>query len=64
MLPTDSLQVKTNIGHSEAASGLSALIKACLIVEKGIIPPTVGPSRLNPKSKLNLICWCLENDLT
>ncbi|KAK8034603.1 polyketide synthase [Apiospora rasikravindrae] len=32
--------VKTNIGHSEAASGLSALIKAVLSVEKGIVLPT------------------------
>ena len=34
--------VKPNIGHSEAASGLSALIKNILIVERGIIPPTMG----------------------
>ncbi|KAI1132340.1 polyketide synthase [Nemania abortiva] len=41
--------VKTNIGHSEAASGLSALIKAILTVERGIIPPTHGVTELNPK---------------
>ncbi|EXF75878.1 hypothetical protein CFIO01_00363 [Colletotrichum fioriniae PJ7] len=41
--------VKTNIGHSEAASGLSAVIKAILIVERGIIPPTRGVTELNPK---------------
>ncbi|KAK3168679.1 Type I Iterative PKS [Lepraria neglecta] len=34
--------VKTNIGHSEAASDLSAFIKAILTVERGIIPPTKG----------------------
>ena len=44
--------VKTNIGHSEAASGLSALIKAVLTVEKGIIPPTRGVVNRNPKSTL------------
>lgn len=44
--------VKTNIGHSEAASGLSAVIKAVLALEKGIIPPTRGVVKLNPKSKL------------
>ncbi|KAH8698986.1 putative polyketide synthase [Talaromyces proteolyticus] len=41
--------VKTNIGHSEAASGLSAVIKAILAVEKGIIPPTRGVVNKNPK---------------
>ncbi|KAF5651820.1 polyketide synthase [Fusarium sp. NRRL 25303] len=41
--------VKMNIGHSEAASGLSAIIKAILVVERGIIPPTQGVTDLNPK---------------
>jgi acyl transferase domain-containing protein len=43
-------KVKTNIGHSEAASGLSALIKAVLMVEKGIIPPTRGVVNPSPAS--------------
>ena len=41
--------VKTNIGHSEAASGLSAIIKACMIVEKGIIPPSRIVDKLSNK---------------
>ncbi|KAM0075857.1 Reducing polyketide synthase dep5 [Fusarium odoratissimum] len=41
--------VKTSIGHSEAASGLSAVIKAILMVERSIIPPTHGVTELNPK---------------
>lgn len=40
--------VKPNVGHSEAASGLSALIKAVLAVENGIIPPVLSVSKLNP----------------
>ncbi|CAI7658413.1 unnamed protein product [Penicillium glandicola] len=47
--------VKTNIGHSEAASGLSAVIKAILTVERGIIPPTRGVTNLN--SKIDWAGW-------
>ncbi|KAI9164038.1 Reducing polyketide synthase DEP5 [Paramyrothecium foliicola] len=43
--------VKTNIGHSEAASGLSALIKAILMVERGVIPPTRGLVKPSPAIK-------------
>ncbi|KAL8921987.1 MAG: hypothetical protein Q9208_005441 [Pyrenodesmia sp. 3 TL-2023] len=43
--------VKPNIGHSEAASGLSALIKAILTVERGIIPPTKGVVNPSPAIK-------------
>jgi hypothetical protein len=42
--------VKTQIGHSEAASGIAAIIKATLIVETGLIPPTIGVENLNPNS--------------
>jgi acyl transferase domain-containing protein/NADPH:quinone reductase-like Zn-dependent oxidoreductase len=40
--------VKPNVGHSEAASGLSALIKAVMAVENGIIPPVRSVAALNP----------------
>lgn len=43
--------VKTNIGHSEAASGLSALIKAVMILERGMIPATRGIVNPNPMIK-------------
>ncbi|KAH8807730.1 fatty acid synthase [Xylogone sp. PMI_703] len=40
--------VKTNLGHTEGASGLAAIIKAILCFENGYIPPTVGVKQLNP----------------
>lgn len=49
VLLTVSMQVKTNVGHSEAASGLTAVIKAILAFENAKIPPTYGVKNLNPK---------------
>ncbi|TLD16759.1 uncharacterized protein PgNI_02150 [Pyricularia grisea] len=45
--------VKTNLGHSEAASGISSLLKVAMALERGRIPPTIGISSLNPKLKLD-----------
>lgn len=44
-----NIQVKTNVGHSEAASGLSSVLKVVQSFEKGQIPPTRGIAKLNPK---------------
>ena len=41
--------VKTNLGHSEGASGLSSVIKVVLAQENGLIPPTIGITSLNPR---------------
>ncbi|KAL8979778.1 MAG: hypothetical protein Q9205_004974 [Flavoplaca limonia] len=49
--------VKPNIGHSEASSSISTIIKAVLAIENGIIPPTAGISELNaeiPWKTLNI----------
>ncbi|KAI5229154.1 ketoacyl-synt-domain-containing protein [Aureobasidium subglaciale] len=39
--------VKTNIGHTEGASGLASVIKAVLSIENSLIPATVGVETLN-----------------
>ncbi|KAL8937353.1 MAG: hypothetical protein Q9216_004470 [Gyalolechia sp. 2 TL-2023] len=41
--------VKPNIGHSEAASGIFAVMKAALTTETGIIPGVAGLKDLNPQ---------------
>ncbi|CAG8973482.1 hypothetical protein HYALB_00011077 [Hymenoscyphus albidus] len=43
--------VKTNMGHSEAASGFSSMFKVALALEKSTIPPTIGVKNVNPKIK-------------
>ncbi|KAK1634593.1 polyketide synthase [Colletotrichum phormii] len=56
--------VKTNIGHSEAASGLSAVIKAVLSFEKEMIPPTYGVTKLNPKLNLDVFNLQVVNEMS
>lgn len=50
--PTESKcwvgSVKTNIGHTEAVSGLAGLIKTVLCLEKGLIPPSLHFNTPNP----------------
>lgn len=44
--------IKANIGHLEPTSGLAAVIKVVMVLERGIIPAT--PNVLNVKKTLNL----------
>ncbi|KID64066.1 Beta-ketoacyl synthase, partial [Metarhizium hybridum] len=44
--------IKSNLGHSEAASGISSIINSTLMLENGLIPATVGIRKLNPKIRL------------
>ncbi|KAK7936648.1 polyketide synthase [Apiospora aurea] len=46
--------VKPNFGHSEAASGLTSVIKVALALRHAKIPPTYGVKQLNPKCKVAL----------
>ncbi|KAI0202479.1 putative polyketide synthase [Astrocystis sublimbata] len=34
--------IKANMGHSEAASGISSIMKAAMMFGKGVVPPQVG----------------------
>ncbi|KAL3473119.1 polyketide synthase [Aspergillus californicus] len=43
--------VKSNVGHSEAASGISSVIKGTMILEHGMIPGSYGVRDINPKLK-------------
>lgn len=42
--------IKSNLGHSEAANGISSIINSTLMLENGLIPATVGIRKLNPRS--------------
>lgn len=44
--------VKTNIGHLEGAAGVAGVIKAALVVERGVIPPNLWFEKLNPAIEL------------
>ncbi|TFB04979.1 Asperfuranone polyketide synthase [Trichoderma ghanense] len=50
--------IKTNIGHTEAASGLASIIKTALALEKGVIPASINFEKPNPK--LSLEDWHLR----
>ena len=39
--------VKPNIGHLEAGSGVASLIKAIMVLEKGLIPPNINFDKPN-----------------
>ncbi len=43
--------MKPNVGHSEGASGLTAVIKTVLALEKRTIPPNINFNKPNPKSR-------------
>ncbi|KAK3987689.1 hypothetical protein QBC44DRAFT_310175 [Cladorrhinum sp. PSN332] len=45
--------IKTNIGHTEAASGLASILKVILSMEHGQIPPSINFEKPNPNLKFD-----------
>ncbi|KAF2136192.1 uncharacterized protein K452DRAFT_302958 [Aplosporella prunicola CBS 121167] len=41
--------VKSNFGHLEGASGILGMVKAILMIKNGVVLPTAGFERMNPK---------------
>ncbi|CAI4215786.1 unnamed protein product [Parascedosporium putredinis] len=40
--------IKTIVGHTESTAGLAGLLRACLALKNGVIPPNLLFNRLNP----------------
>ncbi|KAJ8124668.1 hypothetical protein O1611_g8972 [Lasiodiplodia mahajangana] len=55
--------VKTNLGHSEAASGLTSLLKVALSFHNARIPPSYGVKKLSPKLKLDKANMTVPTDV-
>ncbi|MGH7030390.1 MAG: beta-ketoacyl synthase N-terminal-like domain-containing protein, partial [Stellaceae bacterium] len=55
--------VKTNIGHTEAASGVAGLIKAVLMLQHQALPPSLHFHRLNPHIDAAGIDFCVPTEL-
>ena len=45
--------LKPNIGHSDIAAGVAALIKAVLVLENATFPPSINVARVNPELQLD-----------
>ncbi|KAI1826121.1 reducing type I polyketide synthase 10 [Xylaria intraflava] len=56
--------VKTNVGHSEAVSGISSIIKTTMAMERGLLPPTYGLKNINPKLKVKERNISIPTELT
>ncbi|ODM98514.1 Lovastatin diketide synthase LovF [Orchesella cincta] len=47
--------VKTNVGHTESASGITGIIKVILSMQNEMIPPHLNLDTINPEINLDLI---------
>jgi acyl transferase domain-containing protein/acyl carrier protein len=55
--------VKTNLGHLDAAAGVTGLIKTVLALEHGELPPTVHFTTPNPKLKIETSPFFVSGEL-
>lgn len=53
--------VKTNVGHTESVAGLAGLLKAVLVLEKGVIPPNLNFAKVN--QEIPLAKWQIQVSL-
>ncbi|KAL3442886.1 hypothetical protein BJX65DRAFT_312346 [Aspergillus insuetus] len=44
--------IKPTVGHTEGCAGLAGIFKSILLLEKGMLVPTFGVDRINPKLRL------------
>lgn len=64
--PLRTGSVKSNMGHGEPASALSAVIKICVAMECGILPPNLHYKTPNPDipalldGRLKVSFWMYE----
>lgn len=54
---------KTNVGHLDAAAGVTGLIKAALALHHGVVPPTLHFETPNPKLGLQNSPFVVNNKL-
>ncbi|MGF2819215.1 beta-ketoacyl synthase N-terminal-like domain-containing protein [Bacillus subtilis] len=54
--------VKSNLGHLEAASGISQLTKVLLQMKKGTLVPTINAMPVNPNIKLEHTAFYLQEE--
>ncbi|KAM5441355.1 Type I Iterative PKS [Microsporum ferrugineum] len=55
--------IKPSVGHTEGCAGLAGVFKAILLLEKGMLVPTYGVERVNPKLKLSEWHLALPHDI-
>lgn len=55
--------IKPTVGHTEGCAGLAGVFKAILLLEKGMLVPTYGVQRVNPKLKFSEWHLALPQDV-